>query len=117
MAGPLYGAENAAARDRGRMVSLYQMAITIGIFLAYWADYLLIESDSWRVMLGISAIPAVLLVLAIWPLKDSATWYTKVGRRDEAVAVVRRAEPEVDASRPRRRHRNHPDVGDRSQLG
>lgn len=97
VAGPLYGAENAAARDRGRMVSLYQMAVTVGIFLAYWADYLLISSDRWRLMLGISAIPAVLLVLAIVPLRDSATWLVKVGRREEAVQVVRRAEPDVDA--------------------
>lgn len=96
VAGPLYGAENAAARDRGRMVSLYQMAVTVGIFLAYWADYLLIERSSWRLMLGISAVPAVLLVMAIWPLRDSATWYVKVGRRQEAEDVVRRAEPEVD---------------------
>lgn len=97
VAGPLYGAENAAARDRGRMVSMYQLAITIGIFLAYWADYLLIESNNWRVMLGISAVPAVLLVLAILPLRDSATWYVKAGRRADAEAVVRKAEPEVDA--------------------
>lgn len=96
VAGPLYGAENAAARDRGRMVSLYQMAVTVGIFLAYWADYLLIENDRWRLMLGISAVPAVLLVAVVLPLKDSATWYAKVGRRAEAEAVVRRAEPEVD---------------------
>ena len=98
VAGPLYGAENAAARDRGRMVSMYQLAITIGIFLAYWADYLLIESDNWRLMLGISAVPAVLLVLAILPLRDSATWYMKGGRREEAEAVVRKAEPDVDAT-------------------
>jgi len=97
VAGPLYGAENAAARDRGRMVSLYQMAVTVGIFLAYWADYLLIESSSWRLMLGISAVPAVLLVLAILPLRDSATWYVRAGRLDDAEDVVRRAEPEVDA--------------------
>ncbi|WP_395658931.1 sugar porter family MFS transporter [Nocardioides sp.] len=98
VAGPLYGAENAAARDRGRMVSLYQMAVTIGIFLAYFADYLLIESNGWRLMLGISAVPAVVLVLVIWPLRDSATWYAKVGRRTDAEAVVRLAEPDVDAA-------------------
>ncbi|MCB8955539.1 MAG: sugar porter family MFS transporter [Nocardioides sp.] len=98
VAGPLYGAENAAARDRGRMVSLYQMAVTIGIFLAYWADYLLIENDRWRLMLGISAVPAVLLVLVVLPLRDSATWYVKVGRRTDAEDVVRKAEPEVDAA-------------------
>ena len=48
VAAPLYGAENAPARLRGRYVSLYQMAITIGIFVAYFADYLLISSDRWR---------------------------------------------------------------------
>lgn len=98
VAGPLYGAENAAARDRGRMVSLYQMAVTVGIFLAYFADYLLIESNGWRMMLGISAVPAVILVLVIWPLRDSATWYVKAGRLEEAEAVVQLAEPEVDAA-------------------
>ncbi|TIC85919.1 sugar porter family MFS transporter [Nocardioides sp. GY 10113] len=96
VAGPLYGSENAAARDRGRMVSMYQMAVTVGIFLAYWANYLLIENSTWRVMLAIAALPAVLLVLAIVPLRDSATWYVKVGRIEEAEDVVRRAEPEAD---------------------
>jgi len=72
VAAPLYGAENAPARVRGRFVSLYQMAITIGIFLAYFADYLLVSGNAWRVMLGISAIPAVLLLVAVWPLGDSA---------------------------------------------
>ena len=97
VAAPLYGAENAPAHVRGRFVSLYQMAITVGIFLAYFADYLLISGNGWRVMLGISAIPAVLLVVAIWPLGDSARWYLKMGRRDEAVAVLHKVDPSADA--------------------
>jgi sugar porter (SP) family MFS transporter len=96
VAAPLYGAENAPARDRGRYVSLYQMAVTIGIFLAYFADYLLISSDRWRVMLGISVIPGALLLVAILPLGDSARWYVKVGRRADAETVLRRAEPHVN---------------------
>ena len=96
VAAPLYGAENAPARVRGRFVSLYQMAITVGIFLAYLADYLLISGNTWRVMLGISAIPAVLLVIAIWPLNDSARWYLKVGRRADAEKVLRRIDPAGD---------------------
>src|ERR1700744_1836313 len=71
VAAPLYGAENAPAHVRGRFVSLYQMAITVGIFLAYFADYLLVDGNAWRVMLGVSAIPAVLLLFAVWPLRDS----------------------------------------------
>jgi sugar porter (SP) family MFS transporter len=94
VAAPLYGAENAPARLRGRYVSLYQMAITMGIFVAYFADYLLISSDRWRVMLGISVVPGVLLILAALPLRDTAPWYLKIGRRSDAESVLRRAEPE-----------------------
>jgi sugar porter (SP) family MFS transporter len=78
------------------MVSLYQLAITIGIFIAYFADYLLINGDKWRVMLGISAIPGVLLVLAILPLPDSPRWYVKEGRHDEARAALHKVEPFAD---------------------
>jgi sugar porter (SP) family MFS transporter len=96
VAAPLYGAENAPAELRGRFVSLYQMAVTIGIFLAYFADYLLISSDRWRVMLGISVVPGVLLFIAMLPLGDSARWYMKVGRRADAETVLRRADPHGD---------------------
>jgi MFS transporter, SP family, galactose:H+ symporter len=96
VAAPLYGAENAPAQDRGRFVSMYQMAVTIGIFLAYFADYLLISSNRWRIMLGISVIPGVLLFLAMLPLGDSARWYLKVGRRADAEAVLKRVDPDAD---------------------
>lgn len=96
VAAPLYGAENAPAHVRGRFVSLYQMAITVGIFLAYFADYLLVDGNAWRVMLGVSAIPAVLLLFAVWPLRDSARWYLKMGRRQEAEAVLAKVDPTAD---------------------
>ena len=98
VAAPLYGAENAPAHVRGRFVSLYQMAITIGIFLAYFADYLLVNGNAWRVMLGISAIPAVLLLLAVLPLGDTARWYLKMGRRAEAEQVLQKVNPAGDAA-------------------
>ena len=106
VAAPLYGAENAPARVRGRFVSLYQMAITIGIFFAYFADYLLLTKgkDSWRFMLGISAMPAVLLLVAVWPLGDSARWYLRVGRRQEAESVIRRVDPAADVEAEVGRH-------------
>ena len=72
VAAPLYAAETAPARFRGRMVSLYQLAITIGIFVAYFVDYLLTHSDDWRVMLGISAVPGVLLLIVMFPLRTPA---------------------------------------------
>ena len=96
VAAPLYAAELAPSRVRGRMVSLYQLAITIGIFVAYFADYLLINGDQWRVMLGISAVPGVLLVLAILPLPDSPRWYVSRDRHDEARSTLQRVEPGVN---------------------
>jgi MFS transporter, SP family, galactose:H+ symporter len=99
VAAPLYAAEMAPTRLRGRMVSLYQLAITIGIFVAYFADYLLINGDRWRVMLGVSVIPGVLLVLAVVPLPDSPRWYVKAGRHEEAKATLHKVEPGVDTDR------------------
>ena len=47
-------------------------------------------------MLGISVVPGVLLFLAMLPLGDSARWYVKMGRRTDAEAVLKRAEPHAD---------------------
>ena len=63
VAAPLYGSELAPAAHRGRFVSAYQLAITIGIFLAYLVNAGLAADDSWRWMLGVSAVPGILLVL------------------------------------------------------
>ena len=61
VAAPLYAAELAPTAVRGRFVSCYQLAITIGIFLAYLVDGWLSPSVAWRVMLGASAVPGLLL--------------------------------------------------------
>jgi len=92
VAAPLYAAELAPARVRGRMISLYQLAITLGIFVAYFADYLLTQGDQWRLMLGVSAVPAFLLFVAIMPLPDSPRWFVKMGRHDDARAALDKVE-------------------------
>ncbi len=90
VAAPLYAAEMAPTRLRGRFVSLYQLAITMGIFVAYLVDYVLSHTSGWRLMLGVSAVPAVLLVFAVLPLSDSPRWYMQVGRRSDAEGALRR---------------------------
>jgi MFS family permease len=55
---PLYAAELAPTTLRGRFVSAYQLAITVGIFLAYLVDGWLSSGNAWRWMLGASAVPA-----------------------------------------------------------
>ena len=62
VAAPLYAAEQAPTHLRGRFVSTYQLAITIGIFIAYFVDQQLTNGDRGAVMLGVSAVPGVLLL-------------------------------------------------------
>jgi len=96
VAAPLYAAEMAPSRLRGRFVSTYQLAITIGIFVAYAVDQVLTDADNWRLMLGVSAVPAVLLVIAIVPMTDTTRWLVKVGRRDAAARALHRIDPHAD---------------------
>lgn len=97
VAAPLYAAEQAPTRLRGRFVSTYQLAITIGIFIAYLVDQALINNDMWRVMLGVSAVPAILLFVVMLPMPDSPRWFVKVGRRDDAIKALQKVRPDVDA--------------------
>ncbi len=96
MAAPLYAAEMAPARLRGRFVSMYQLAITFGILIADIVDQVLSSGSQWRLMLGLSVLPSILLVLAMFPLPDSATWYLKAGRRDDAAGALRKVRPGED---------------------
>jgi len=96
VAAPLYASEMAPARQRGRFVSCYQLAITIGIFLSYLVDQALSAGGGWRLMLGVSAVPALLLLVAVVPAVESPRWLVRKGRRAEARAAIVRARPWVD---------------------
>jgi sugar porter (SP) family MFS transporter len=93
---PLFVSEIAPTRLRGRLVSLYQLAITFGIFVAFLVDQGLAATHAWRTMLGLSAVPGVLLLVAMLPLPDSPTWYLKGGREHEAADALRKARPGED---------------------
>jgi sugar porter (SP) family MFS transporter len=85
---PLYAAEMAPKWLRGRFVSTYQLAITVGILFAYLADDALTGSDRWRLMFGLAVIPGVALVIGFLVMPESARWLLKMGRRDEARASL-----------------------------
>ena len=85
---PLYLAEVASESSRGAMISLYQLMITIGIFVAFLSDTAFSYSGSWRWMLGIIAIPGVLFLFGLFALPDSPRWLLMRGRKDEALAVL-----------------------------
>jgi sugar porter (SP) family MFS transporter len=96
VAAPLYASEMAPTRLRGTFVSMYQLAITVGIFLAYAVTQGLAADHSWRLLLGLSIVPGVLLLIAMLPLPDSSVWYMKVGRRDEAAKAMHDVRPDED---------------------
>jgi SP family galactose:H+ symporter-like MFS transporter len=87
---PLYLAEVASKERRGAMISLYQLMITIGIFLAFLSDTALSYSGNWRWMLGVIAIPGALFLLGLFLLPDSPRWLMMRGRHEEALAVLQR---------------------------
>jgi MFS transporter, SP family, galactose:H+ symporter len=87
---PLYLAEVASEDNRGAMISLYQLMITIGILVAFLSDTAFSYSGNWRWMLGIIAIPGVLFLFGVLLLPDSPRWLMMRNRKDEAISVLQR---------------------------
>jgi len=87
---PLYLAEMSPARIRGALVSLNQLAITIGIMTAYFVDYALAASQNWRWMFITAVFPALLLILGMIFLPESPRWLARAGHRERALAGFRR---------------------------
>lgn len=103
VAAPLYAAELAPANLRGRFISSYQLAITLGIFLAYLVNAQLVgghlsASSAWRAMLGAAAAPGLALLLIALIAPESPRWLMMMNRRAEATAVSRKVEPAIRVS-------------------
>jgi sugar porter (SP) family MFS transporter len=80
----MYVAESAPTEIRGRFVSGYQLAITIGILAAQVADLALTDAGAWRVMVGLAAVPGVVLLAVALPVPRSPRWLVSVGRTEDA---------------------------------
>ncbi|MBZ5565112.1 MAG: sugar porter family MFS transporter [Acidobacteriia bacterium] len=87
---PLYLAEMSPARIRGALVSLNQLAITIGIAVAYFVDYALAASQNWRWMFITAVFPAIVLILGMIFLPESPRWLARAGFRERALAGFHR---------------------------
>ncbi len=106
---PLYISEIAPAGTRGRLVTFYQLAITVGILLAYLANSLLLSlsenyqrpedggilywlyvSEVWRGMFSVLLIPSLLFLLGLALVPESPRWLISTGKRDEAINVLAR---------------------------
>ena len=114
---PLYISEVSIAQYRGRLVSLYQLAVTIGFLGAYLTNFQLLHfsqsgavlntgwmnlvfvSEVWRGMLGFCSLPAILFFCIIFFIPESPRWLILKGRDERAVGIFRKiylSEVEVD---------------------
>lgn len=116
---PLYIAEISPARVRGRMVTFYQFAITIGVLAAYFSNAALLElanhlgntlgaapwvrwmfvDELWRGMLGSLVVPAGLFFLLLFLVPESPRWLTKQDRDEDAYRILARIAGDADAQR------------------
>ncbi len=106
MLSPLYIAEIAPPNDRGRLVTLQQIAIVTGILVVYVVNRFIAAQGSeawgltigWRWMLASEAVPAALFLLLLLGVPDSPRWFVLKGRKDKALAVLRRITDEATAN-------------------
>lgn len=95
---PLYLAEIAPAAVRGRLVTMYQLAIVTGILAAFFTNYKLAGlAASWRWMFGLGAFPALVLCLSLLWIPESPRWLLQVGRQEMARSVLNRISPRAEA--------------------
>jgi len=108
---PMYIAEISPASIRGRMVSFNQLNIVVGISVAFfsnylilnlgenpseWAQFLMLKEHNWRWMLGVEFIPAILYFFALFSVPRSTRWLIMKDRITEAKVVLERISPEVN---------------------
>lgn len=93
---PLYIGEIVPPRVRGGLVSLNQLAITVGILSSYLIDYGLSGTGNWRLMFGLAAIPAAALFIGMLFQQESPHWLIRQGREDDARQVLRRLRDDGD---------------------
>ena len=89
---PMYIAEVSPAHLRGRMVSLNQLTIVIGISMAYYSNWFLLETgeNAWRWMLAVEAIPSFLFLAALFIVPESPRWLVAKNNEKDAKKVLTR---------------------------
>lgn len=95
---PLYITEIAPAKNRGKLVALFQFNLVFGILIAYFSNFLIDTANlanGWRWMLGVEAAPALLYTMLAFKIPESPRWLiTKKGAFEEARKILSRTDPE-----------------------
>ena len=92
IAAPAYISEIAPAKDRGRLVGLYQLSLVLGILIAFISNYLLsgIGTHDWRWMMGVEAFPAIFYTFLCLRIPKSPRWLITKNRMEEAKAIFKK---------------------------
>jgi SP family sugar:H+ symporter-like MFS transporter len=96
---PLYLSEIAPTQIRGAISSLNQLNIVVGILLAYIVNALLANAEAWRWMLGLAAIPSLVLLIGMYFLPETPRWLVSQDRDEDARDVLRRSRNEEETER------------------
>ncbi|PKB15145.1 sugar porter family MFS transporter [Flavobacterium sp. 5] len=101
IAAPTYVSEIAPAKDRGKLVALYQFNIVFGILIAFLSNYLLQDfgANAWRWMLGVQMVPALIYTLLVFGIPESPRWlYEYKKEYEKAITILKQVhtDKEVD---------------------
>ncbi len=111
---PMYIAEISPSQIRGQMVSFNQLNIVIGISIAFFSNYVILQlgqSDAawaqamqfgpanWRWMLGVEALPAILYFICLFLVPESPRWLIMKGQEEEAMPILEQANGSLDAGK------------------
>ena len=99
IAAPAYVSEISPAKNRGKLVALYQFNIVLGILIAFLSNYLLrnVGENAWRWMIGVEAFPAFIYTLLIFVVPKSPRWLISKQRENEAKKVLELIASDTDA--------------------
>ena len=96
---PLYLSEIAPTEIRGAISSLNQLNIVVGILLAFIVNALLANAEAWRWMLGLAAIPSLVLLIGMFFLPETPRWLVSQDRDEDARDVLRRSRNEEETEK------------------
>jgi MFS family permease len=109
---PMYIAEISPPKIRGRLVSFNQLNIVLGISVAFFTNYLILQLGkseaswaqslhfdlyNWRWMLGLESLPAILYFLFLFFVPDSPRWLIMQGRKEEAIEIMEKMSSKEEA--------------------
>lgn len=104
---PVYIAEISPAKSRGRLVSINQLFIVIGLSTAFFSNFAVqtfagtmpvFDEQRWRIMLGIELIPALIWFIGMFTVPETPRWLATQSRWDEVVAVLGRLKLTEDSA-------------------